>query len=329
MKTKKYIYTLAALAMFTACNDLDPEDVKFDVIADKMVTVAGEPVTFNFDGNPNFITYFSGEDGHKYTNRDRTELDPSDIKASTLSFKVQSQYGKQTDAFHVYLSKDFPGLTKKDTVADRKLIQAHAWDEITEACGLAGADGKTITVKDFDLSAYQGGMTLAFRFMGDTKTTPQRTITITELVVKNTLTNGSITEVTGPDMNFSCFDINPSNLENNCYKTVTSGSVIQGTWSLINLKDNKIIMQGGKDGQATWADNDDWLIANAIKLNSCSPDTGENIKDINRRVNSYSYTFNQAGTYTVTFLAGNSNVEGPKVITKELTIEVKEKPQQQ
>lgn len=130
-------------------------------------------------------------------------------------------------------------------------------------------------------------------------------------------------------MNFSCFDINPSNLENNCYKTVTSGSVIQGTWSLINLKDNKIIMQGGKDGQATWADNDDWLIANAIKLNSCSPDTGENIKDINRRVNSYSYTFNQAGTYTVTFLAGNSNVEGPKVITKELTIEVKEKPQQQ
>ena len=48
--------------------------------------------------------------------------------------------------------------------------------------------------------------------MGDTKTTPQRTITITELVVKNTLTNGSITEVTGPDMNFSCFDINPSNL---------------------------------------------------------------------------------------------------------------------
>ena len=58
-------------------------------------------------------------------------------------------------------------------------------------------------------------------------------------------------------------------------------------------------------------------------------DTGENIKDINRRVNSYSYTFNQAGTYTVTFLAGNSNVEGPKVITKELTIEVKEKPQQQ
>lgn len=50
MKTKKYIYTLAALAMFTACNDLDPEDVKFDVIADKMVTVAGEPVTFNFEG---------------------------------------------------------------------------------------------------------------------------------------------------------------------------------------------------------------------------------------------------------------------------------------
>lgn len=325
MKTKKYICAIAGLAMLTACNDLEPEDVKFDVIADKTVAIAGEPVTFSFDGNPNFITFFSGEDGHKYANRNRIELDPSDIESSTLSFKVQSQYGKQTDAFHVYLSKDFPGLNKKDTVADRKLIQEHAWTEITEACGLAGADGKTVTVKDFDLDGYQGGMTLAFRFVGDTKSTPQRTITLTELVVRNQLSNGSITEVKGTDMNFTSFDITPSNLEKNCYKMVTSGSVVQGTWSLINLKDNKIIMQGGKVGQATWADNDDWLIANSIKLNACSPDTGENIKDINRRVSSYPYTFETPGTYTVTFLAGNSNVEGPKVITKELTIEVKAK----
>lgn len=324
MKTKKYICALAALAMLAACNDLDPEEVKFDVVADKMVTTVGEPVTFSFDGNPNFITLYSGEDGHRYAYRNRTELDPSEIESTTLSFKVQSQYGKQTDAFHVYLSKDFPGLTKKDTIGDRKLIQEHAWDEITEACGLAGADGKTVTVKNFDLSAYQGGLTLAFRFMGNTQTTPQRTITVTGLVLKNTLINGSVTEVTGANMSFSCFDINPSNLDNNCYKTVTSGSIVQGTWSLINLKDNKIIMQGGKDTQATWADNDDWLITNSMKLNACNPDVGENVKDINRRVSSYSHTFSKAGTYTVTFLAGNSNVEGTKEVVKELTIEVKE-----
>lgn len=323
MKTNKYICALAAFAMLTACNDLEPEDVKFDVIADKMVTSVGEPVTFNFDGNPNFITFFSGEDGHKYANRNRIELDPSDIESSTLSFKVNSQYGKQTGAFRVYLSKDFPGLTKKDTINDRKLIQEHAWTDITESCGLANADGKNITVKDFNLSDYQSGLTLGFRFLGDTETTPQRTITLTDLVIKNTLSNGSVTELTGTDMSFTCFDITPSNLENNCYKMVTSGSAIVGTWSLINLSKNEIKFQGGNNAAATWANNDDWLIANSIKLNSCSPDTGENIKDINRRVSSYSYAFNQAGTYTVTFLAGNSNVEGPMIKIKELTIEVK------
>lgn len=323
MKINKYIWAMAASVVLASCNDLEPENVKFDVTADKVVANAGEPVTFHFDGNPNFITFFSGEDGHKYANRNRIELDPSDIESSTLSFTVNSQYGKQTNAFRVYLSKDFPGLTQKDTINDRKLIQEHAWSEITEACGLANADGKKVTVNDFNLSEYQNGLTLAFRFIGDTESTPQRTVTITDLVIKNTLTNGSKTEVTGMDMNFSCFDIIPSNLEKNCYKTVTSGSLIQGTWSLINLSKNQVQMQGGKDGQATWANNDDWLIANSIKLNSCTPDTGDNIKDINRRVSSYTYTYTKPGTYTVTFLAGNSNIEGPKVALKELTIEVK------
>ena len=323
MKTNKYLCVLAALAMFTACNDLDPEDVNFNVVADKTEIKAGEEVTFHFDGNPNFITFFSGEDGHQYIYRDRTELDAADIESSTLSFEVQSQYGKQTNAFHVYLSKDFPGLTKKDADADRKTIQEHAWNDVTEACGLAGADGKPVTVAYFDLSDYQAGLTIAFRFTGTTETTPQRTITLKNIIIRNTLTNGSVTEVAGSTMDFSCFDINPSNKDNDCYKMVTTGSVIQGTWSLVNQSKNQFQFQGGNNSHATWANNDDWLIANSIKLNACTPDSGENIKDINRRVNSYSYIFTKPGTYTVTFLAGNATVEGRKIATKEIKITVK------
>ena len=42
MKTNKYLCVLATLAMFTACNDLDPEDVNFNVVADKTEIKAGE-----------------------------------------------------------------------------------------------------------------------------------------------------------------------------------------------------------------------------------------------------------------------------------------------
>ncbi len=321
---KKYIFIggMAVLLLQSACNKMTIEDVDFNVTPDKTVVTAGEPVLFQFDGNPNFITFFSGEDGHKYINRNRIELDPSEIEQSTLSFTVDSKYGTQTNALKVYLSKDFPGLTQKDTVADRSLIQTHAWNDITEQCKIA--DGKVTKTGNLDLKEYQSGFVLAFQYKGNTQTTPQRTIIITDLLVSNKLKSGSLVETKGDGMNFSCFDINPSNKENNCYKKVVSGSLIQGTWSLIELvKLNKIQIQGGNNTHATWADNDDWLISEKIKLNSCTPDTGEAIKDINRTITSYSYTFNTPGTYTVSFLAGNANVDGSKVVLKEMTIEVK------
>lgn len=321
---KKYIYLSAVslLLLHSACNKMELEDVDFSVVPDKTVVVVGEPVVFQIDGNPNFITFFSGEDGHKYVNRNRVELDPSEIEKSALSFTVDSKYGTQKEALKVYLSKDFPGLTQRDTVGDRNLIQTHPWNDITVDCKIA--DGKVTKVVDFDLKEYQGGLVLAFQFKGDTQSTPQRTIILTDLLISNQLRNGSVVETKGDGMNFSCFDIQPSNAENNCYKKVVSGSLVQGTWSLIELaKLNKIQMQGGTTAHATWANNDDWLISEKIKLNSCTPDTGESIKDINRSLTSYSYSFAAPGTYTVSFLAGNANVDGSKIVLKEVTIEVK------
>lgn len=324
IKMKKNIILggLVASLFLGSCDSLAPESVDFEVAVDKTTVNVGEPVVFSFNGNPNFITFFSGEDGHKYANRNRTELDPADIASSTLSFIAESKYGTQTEALKVYLSKDFPGLNLKDADADKALIQGHAWDDITEACGLL--DGKKVVVEDFDLSSYQGGFNLAFRFLGNTETAPQRTIIISNLTIRNELKNGSVTEVKGSDMNFSCFDVNPSNLDKDPYKKVVSGTAIQGTWNLIQSATlNKIQMQGGTTTHATWANNDDWLLTDRIKLNSCSPDMGENIKDINRRVTNYSYVFSSPGTYVVTFLAGNASVEGQETVLKEVTVEVK------
>lgn len=313
---------LGCAALFSACDDLSPEAVDFHVTADKTTVRVGEPVTFSFDGNPNFITFFSGEDGHKFANRNRVELDPADIASSTLSFTADSKYGTQTGAFKVYLSKDFPGLSLKNAEADKALIESHAWTDVTEACGIV--DGKKVVVKDLDLSAYQGGLVLAFRFLGTTDATPQRTLIITDLKVKNELKNGRVTELKGSDLNFNCFDVTPSNPDNDPYKKVVSGTLMDGTWSLIKLlSNNEIQIRGGKEGSATWANNDDWLIADKLQLNACTPDAGENIKDINRRLSTYSHTFAAPGVYTVTFFAGNASVDGEKQLVKELKIEVK------
>ena len=77
MKTSKlYIFLLSALA-FTACTKdltegLDKVDV--NVVASENVTMEGgivtvrkgTPVEFSIAGEPDFITFFSGEIGHQY-----------------------------------------------------------------------------------------------------------------------------------------------------------------------------------------------------------------------------------------------------------------------
>ena len=99
MKTSKlYIFLLSALA-FTACTKdltegLDKVDV--NVVASENVTMEGgivtvrkgTPVEFSIAGEPDFITFFSGEIGHQYIYRQRVETEASDIVSSKLKFNI-------------------------------------------------------------------------------------------------------------------------------------------------------------------------------------------------------------------------------------------------
>ena len=59
-------------------------NVSFD---GKTVTVKkGNPVTFSFDGDPDFISFFSGEIGHEYKHRNRIEMQPEDVEKCEINF---------------------------------------------------------------------------------------------------------------------------------------------------------------------------------------------------------------------------------------------------
>ena len=66
-------------------------NVSFD---GKTVTVKkGNPVTFSFDGDPDFISFFSGEIGHEYKHRNRIEMQPEDVEKCEINFSVVYDYG--------------------------------------------------------------------------------------------------------------------------------------------------------------------------------------------------------------------------------------------
>lgn len=315
---KIMIYSLlAATLLFSACDDL-LEDVKFNVSLDSANTyVAGEPVTFHFEGNPNFITFFSGEDGNRYDHRNRTEIDPAEIQSTRLSFQVRLQYGSDPAQFHVYLSDHFNGLSGEAQADSLKLME-HDWTDITEQCfpeGSLDKNGNGQVNVDMDISDYRNNFILAFRHNGAAGATQKRA-DISGLHITNNLQTKSIEAANASTLNFRTFDMLPSHASGDPYIMPASGN---GTWILKDISSNTFYINGGN---AQAPANDDWLVSTPMKLNQCSPDNGVVLKDINRRITSYTHTYQEPGTYDVYFFAGNTNIDGTSEILRKLTVTI-------
>ena len=66
-----------------------------------------------------------------------------------------------------------------------------------------------------------------------------------------------------------------------------------------------------------------WCISGRQKPNEVAPDSGEPIRSLSMPIKSYTYTFSQPGTYTVTFEAHNANAWNAKEALCEFEIDVK------
>ena len=67
-----------------------------------------------------------------------------------------------------------------------------------------------------------------------------------------------------------------------------------------------------------------WLVSNLFVVNACSPDAGKGLKNMTQSLDAYSYTYNEAGTYTATFVGVNSNFKGESSAVREYKVVVTE-----
>ena len=99
------------------------DGVSFD---GQTITVkSGTPVECHFNGDPDFLTFYSGEAGKEYKYRERTTVDEGEVETSTLKFKLTPQYGKPENILTMYVSADFPGLEKDNFEVDSVLVEQH------------------------------------------------------------------------------------------------------------------------------------------------------------------------------------------------------------
>ena len=314
----KKIYFYSFLIMtgvwLSSCDADEVDCVDFGVTLsnDIQEIFAGEPVTFDFSGNPDYIVFYSGEDGSKYANKDRLRVE---IESAELSYEILQQYTRvpyrNKETMSIFISESFNG--------DYSTIKEEDWQCLSGANGqlhlkvplCADASGRETVADGIDLTAYKDKkFYLAFHYnaiaASDADTYPR--VDVTSLVVSKKLKDGSTSTMNDPKSQFGF---------NYAFEAITKKTNFSAS-------NTTLLFQPTTDNLKS--DVDVWAISQAIDLTAVSPDMGTPIKSLNMKTQSYTYTYNEPGEYTATFVGSNSNAWNSKSMVKEIKILVKENP---
>lgn len=284
---------VAAIVTFASCSKtLSIDPLSFDVTTSSAKYKAGDTVHFVFSGNPDFISFYSGEAGNNYDYRNRTTIDGK----PQLQFTSYAQYGTQTNTLQLLVSNNFT-----DTYTATGIAQA-TWTDITNRATLStGANNTPSGIVDLsDFLQQKKPVYIAFKFTGTTGST-QKTWTINNLTLDLLKPDNTTLPIT--------------DLANAGWKQVS----IKNPAAVWTFNATQLRIAGGN---ATADDNEDWAITKLLYLNKVDPDVAIPVKNITQKVDSYDYVFKQPGAYKVVFLAANATADEQASMTKEVNLTI-------
>jgi hypothetical protein len=308
---KIFLYTLSVIGLLTtSCSKSELETPEFDVtVSPTSILKVGQQITFNISGNPQNITFYSGEKNKKYENRARNNEKGTQI----LQFSSQAFVGdalaanNQTDNLKIKVSTNFNGSY------DAAGIAAATWTDITSRAVISGpsptptgtnvASGP-INLGDFSTAGSDKPIYLAFHYYSPSNTQKPRQYNISALTLNNTLADGTVNAlVTATNTaGFKFVDLkNPARVWGFSGATLFNGAAGIGE-----------------------AENEDWAISGPIDLNRViTADPGVILKNTSAgAITTYTYLFTVAGTYKVTFVASNNSQDGARTVVKELMLTI-------
>lgn len=343
MKLNKLFIALSVASMaFASCENELVQDVELDIAIEtndnvqfdgKTITVKqGTPIPFKVGGDPDFLTFFSGEAGKEYRYKDRTQVDPSEITSSRLQFSLQAQYGKPANIMQILVSDNFPGLATNDFKADSVLVEEHQWQTLIPQNELPQT--ATTLSYDIDMTPYMGKrIAIALRYEGVDNSAVQSRFQFNNMGIVNTLENGLVTNLSASSFGFTALNmyyahpevLDAEGVSGNRRNTIggkpygTATNNTSGVWNLSNFN-AFFIHSTPANTPLMYA----WLVTNLMVVNGCTPDSGTAIKSLHQSLSAYNYTYNTPGTYTATFVATNGNYKQETSVVKEYTVVVTE-----
>lgn len=312
--SKRYLYLLSVVlvgSMLTSCEPDKVDSLDFDVTIRRDVKeiYVGDEVIFDFTGNPDYIVFYSGEDGKKYVNRNRLK---ADVESMSLSYTIKQQYTdvayQNREILTICVSTDFDGVYTAEAINKASWTKLSGEENLLKVPTCSGKNSETVT-DEGDLSEYKDKkFYLAFHYQ-----TPA---------------------IPGLDYSQPRIDVEPMALTKNI-----DGEIVTMRDPLKDFGFNYVFVKGNSQQnfsannsrllfqpQKTWyVEVDVWAISQPMDISAVSPDQGEPIKSLDMKPSSYSYRYNIPGEYTITFVALNANKWNSESCVREMKIVVKEK----
>jgi Domain of unknown function (DUF5017) len=353
---KKYIplliFTLS-LAMFLAsCNKYEDNEspANFEVTTKKSTYKVNDSVFFNFNIGPDEITFYSGEAGKKYENRELRSV--AGINKLVFQSSMQGGMLLNNDSLRLLISSNLSGYGAAS-------VAAATWTDITArntkwptTLATSYTTSDSVDISDFNAAE---SVNIAFRAIGKQyATAAQRKRQIQNLALGNKLADGTVTPLfaapltnatTATPSAFQYTGWVQASLKNNTLPGFNAWNVGAGGKSAAD----SVMNSNGIDIRTAYPiqfdpgtavnnpENDDWLITTKVNLKTVRPDAGVTIKnEVNAAFTGMRYQFNRIpgiyaqyyyffkkpGIYNVTFVGTNLNNDKIEKIVKQLQITI-------
>ena len=306
----KYMFMVATVLSLVACRDeFEKVDaVSFEVSTDAVVYKVGQPVVFNLQGNPDIISFYSGEVGHAYAYKDIDRV--IENPGMMYSFAANTTNGNLTPnpvCVPFSYSYDFSGEYTEDA------IRAATWHDITDRFTWPK------TTKDGNVFSGKVDVTDIFNEVGRPVYFKYHFLALAEFSVRSQWAIYSPT-----------FAGTAQNVEQPLYELQTSGwTIVWNEASYAGDKTNrdKCTVSSTRIYLTSVfslpSDRECWAVSGPLtrpaQINN-GQDKGSPIKSAGQgTLREYRYIYDEPGEYTVTFLAANANVYD----RKERVVEVK------
>ncbi len=329
MKKRSLIIVLAILSLISCESMEEVDNPTFDVLNTDLVINAGDTLSFDFKGTADVVTFYSGEFGHVYEYKDRTERPFEGNLKISFTTSVQNSYAIEPfpRELDVFISSDFNGNLDYANV----ISESSKWNNISDrfTFPLTSANG-TLAAVPITASNPEGKLDItelveigksfyiAFRYKAENRmkvgsnTRNAREWRVDALSLINEQSEGTSVLMSQSSAGWTFVNRADSEIEPG------RGGSLNST-GRISIRGNQLSTYQPGEGIEIWA------ISTPINtgMAKTEPDRGTTIKNISRnRLASHTHVYNKPGVYKAVFVAANSSIYGHQAVVKEVNVRV-------